>query len=449
MSLQRKLTLYGLTMIAVGSCIGSGIFVTPAQIAQELPQHNLILLIWTLGGLTALCGALTFAELGGMYPRAGGVYVFIKEAYGPLPAFLYGWITLLVINTGALAALGAALTEYVTFFVPLSANAKTGLTIAVIAGLTAINAVGVQVSQALSNLFTGLKLAAILGIIACGVWVFTPSRSSIDLSTPISMAGGGFNAMLLAFVGVFFSYGGWHHASYLAGETIAPQRTVPRAMVLGAAIVTLTYVLVNIAYMLMLPLPQIAASERVAGDALAAVFPFGGQLIAVFIAISIFGTISIYTMSAPRIYYAMARDGIFFNFLAKVHPRFHTPVAAMALQAVWAVLLLLFWKSFVHLITYVTFMDIAFMAMAGAAVFVLRRRKPNAERPYRTWGYPVTPLIYTGISAAFVINTLLFKPGHALAGLALTGLGVAVYRVAKGRRGDREIGRRGDGEMEF
>ncbi len=433
MELQRKISFWGLTMIAVGSCIGSGIFITPAQIAQDLGQQNLVLLVWVLGGLTAWCGALTFAELGSMYPKAGGVYVFIREAFGPLPAFLYGWITLLVINTGALAALGAALTEYVAFFFPLDASGKIILTIIVIIGLTAINAVGVQVSQSLSNLFTALKLAAIAGIILCGIWWYDPARATIHLATPISFSGSSVNALLLAFVGVFFSYGGWHHASYLAGETINPQRTVPRAMILGALIVTVTYVLVNLAYMLFLPLPAIAASERVAGDALASVFPLGGQIVAVFIGLSIFGTISIYTMSAPRIYYAMAKDGLFFPVLAKIHPRFHTPVAAMALQAFWAVLLLLFWKHFVNLITYVTFMDIAFMALGGISVFVLRRKHPDIHRPYRVWGYPVIPLVYIAITGAFVVNTLMFKPAHAIAGLGIMGVGVLVYRWRKPR----------------
>lgn len=418
-------------MIAVGSCIGSGIFITPAQIARDLGQQNLVLLVWVLGGLTAWCGALTFAELGSMYPKAGGVYVFIREAFGPLPAFLYGWITLLVINTGALAALGAALTEYVAFFFPLDASGKIILTVVVIIGLTAVNAVGVQVSQSLSNIFTALKLAAIAGIILCGIWWYDPARATINLATPVFFSGSSVNALLLAFVGVFFSYGGWHHASYLAGETIQPQRTVPRAMILGALIVTLTYVLVNLAYMLFLPLPAIAASDRVAGDALASVFPLGGQIVAVFIGLSIFGTISIYTMSAPRIYYAMAKDGLFFPVLAKIHPRFHTPVAAMALQAFWAVILLLFWKHFVNLITYVTFMDIAFMALGGISVFVLRRKHPDFQRPYRVWGYPFIPLVYIAITGAFVVNTLIFKPAHAVAGLGIMGVGVLVYRLRK------------------
>ena len=431
MELQRKISFWGLTMIAVGSCIGSGIFVTPAQIAESVGQQNLVLLVWILGGLTAWCGALTFAELGAMYPKAGGVYVFIREAYGPLPAFLYGWITLLVINTGALAALGAALAEYIAFFIPLGATGKLMLTAVVIILLTAVNTVGVQVSQTLSNLFTGLKLAAIAGIIFCGFWFYNPEKNALDLSTPIALGGGMVNTILLAFTGVFFSYGGWHHASYLAGETVEPQKTVPRAMIVGALLVTLMYVLVNLAYMLFLPLSAIAASERVAGDALAAVFPFGGQIVAVFIGLSIFGTITIYTMSAPRIYYAMAKDGIFFKGLAKVHPKFHTPVAAMSLQAAWALVLLFFWKQFSNLITYVTFMDIAFMALAGASVFVLRRKQPNLNRPYRVWGYPLIPLIYTAICSAFVINTLFFKPLHAIAGLGIMGVGVLVYRLPK------------------
>lgn len=429
MELQRKLNLPGLTMIAVGACIGSGIFVTPGQVAAQIPQHNLILLVWLLGGLTALCGALTFAELGGMFPKAGGVYVFLKEAYGPFAAFLYGWVTLLVINTGALAALGVGLTEYLGFIFPIAPSAKWLLTAGIILGLTLVNMAGVHVSQSLSNVLTGMKLAAIAGIIAVGLYYAGASHAQpIAWLAPLPSQSGLVNSVLLAFTGVFFSYGGWHHASYLAGETLHPQRTVPRAMMWGALVVTATYLLVNVAYMWLLPLPAMTVSERIAGDALAAVFPAGGQIATWCIAVSIFGTISIYTMSAPRIYYAMAQDGVFFPFLAQVHPRFRTPAWAMGLQALWAVALLLYWKSFAQLITYVTFMDIAFMALAGAAVWVLRRRRPQAERPYQVWGYPIVPVLYIAICAAFVLNTLAFKPENALAGLALAAVGGVVYR---------------------
>lgn len=426
--LDRKLTLYGLTMIAVGSCIGSGIFVTPYEVAAAVPHQGIILLVWILGGLIALTGALTFAELGGMFPTAGGVYVFLREAYGPFAGFLYGWTILLVINTGALAALGIALAEYLSFFYAFSASAKIGIAIGVIAGLTLFNLVGVSASQWLSNVFTGLKLLAIAGLIGLGFWFYDAQQVTFDPFTAHNLPDNILSASLLALVGVLWSFGGWHHASYLAGEAVEPQRTVPRAMVLGALIVTLTYVLVNIGYMLLLPVEAIAQTTRVAGDAAAVVLPAGGQIMTVAIAISIFGTIGIYTMSAPRIYFAMARDKVFFPQLAKVHPRFHTPAAAMLVQAAWAVLLLLFWGTFSDLITYVTFMDIAFMALAGGSIFYFRWKQPDRERVYRCWGYPLVPGIFVLISTAFVLNTLYQRPVQALAGLFMLGLGMAAFR---------------------
>ncbi len=433
--LDRKLTLYGLTMIAIGSCIGSGIFVTPYEVVQAVPHHGFALLVWALGGVIALTGALTFAELGGLFPKAGGVYVFLKEAYGELAGFLYGWIILLVINTGALAALGIALAEYLSYFYPFGYWGKIAVAVVVIAGLTGFNLVGVNASQWLSNVFTGLKLLAIAGIIVVGLLFFEPAKVALDFNlaahTPSNLG----SAMLLALIGVLWSFGGWHHASYLAGEAIDPQRTVPRAMVLGAVIVTITYVLVNLGYMLLLPLDAIANTTRVAGEAVAQVFSFGGKLMAIVIAISIFGTIGIYTMSAPRIYFAMAKDGIFFRQLAEVHPRFHTPAAAMILQAIWAIVLLMAWGTFSGLITYVTFMDIAFMALAGFSVFIFRRKLPHAERPYRTWGYPVVPGIFVLISSAFVVNTLIERPVQAWAGLGLLGAGVGVFYIFKSLRG--------------
>jgi APA family basic amino acid/polyamine antiporter len=427
-NLRRKLTLYGLTMIAVGSCIGSGIFVSPYQIVQAVPHHSLVLWVWGLGGLIALTGALTFAELGAMFPKAGGVYVFLKEAYGDLVGFLYGWAILLVINTGALAALSIAFVEYLRFFFPeMEAGTKMIMAIITILGLTTINAVGVQVSQWLSNLFTGLKLLAILGIIVAGLVFYEPQAVSIEWSMQENMPDHLISSILIALIGVLWSFGGWHHASYLAGEAIEPQRTVPRAMILGALIVTVAYVLINLAYMMLLPLPAIAGTERVAGDAIATILPWGGKLVAIAITISIFGTIAIYTMSAPRIYFAMARDKIFFEGLAFVHPRFRTPVTAMFVQALWAIVLLLFWGTFEKLITYVTFMDLIFMFLAGVSVFVFRKKRPDAERPYRVWGYPIIPGLFVLITFAFVVNTLIQRWENAFWGLLIVGLGVAAY----------------------
>lgn len=428
-NLQKKLSLTGLTMIAVGSCIGSGIFVTPAQIANTVPNAGLILAVWLLGGVIALTGALTFSELGGMFTKSGGVYVYLREAYGDRVGFLYGWVILLVINTGALAGLCVAFAEYMKIFVPgMSENGKIGIAAVTMLALTGFNILGVSVSQGLAKVFTGLKLIAIAGIIAAGFAFYDPVKVPIDFSlasnTPEHLA----TAMLTALVGVLFSVGGWHHASYVAGEAIDAPRTVPRAMFMGVLIVMATYLLVNIAYMMLLPLDVIARTPKVAADAIGTLAPWGAQAVAVAIALSIFGTISIYTMSAPRIYFAMAEDGIFFKQLAYVHPRWRTPVVAMLVQVVWAMAVLLFFNGlFDQIITFVTFMDIAFMGLAGAAIFILRKKRPQAERPIRTWGYPVVPAVFVLISAAFAVNVLLERPEQALPGLALLSVGLGVF----------------------
>ena len=425
--LQRRLTLFGLTLIAVGSCIGAGIFITPFEIARAVPHGGYILIAWTLGGGIALTGALTFAELGGMFPKAGGVYVFLREAYGPLAGFLYGWATLLIINTGSLAALGITFAEYFTFFVPLSQVGKVLLAAAVILGLTLWNIRGVATSQTLSNIFTGLKLAAILGIVWVAFMFYSPGRGTQTFGLAQEVPANLPTALLTALIGVLWAFGGWHHASYLAGEAIHPQRTVPRAMFLGALIVTVTYLLVNLSYLLLLTPEQVAASPTVAGDAVGTVVAGGGRWVAAAIGISVFGTMVIYTMSAPRIYFAMARDGVFFPEMAALHKQYRTPAIAMLIQACWAIILLLFWGTVQRLFTYVTLVDIAFMALAGAAVFRFRRRRPDLERPYRVWGYPVIPAIFVFVSAAFVLNTVVFRPVEAVAGVIVLVVGVALY----------------------
>ncbi len=431
--LQKRLTLYGLTMIAVGSCIGSGIFATPGQIVSAVPNATLVLAVWALGGIIALTGALTFSELGGMFPKSGGVYVYLKEAYGELAGFLYGWVILLVINTGALAGLCAAFADYMRIFAPqMSEGEKTGLAAVTMIALTGVNMLGVNVSQRLSNFFTGLKLLAIAGIIVAGFLYFDAEKVPVDFTLNHNLSTNLTAALLTGLIGVLFSVGGWHHASYVAGEAIDAPRTVPRAMFLGVLIVTGMYLLVNVAYMLLLPLDAIASTRTVAGDAVATLAPWGGKAVAVAIALSIFGTISIYTMSAPRIYYAMAEDGIFFKQLAWVHPRWRTPVVAMVVQVAWALAVLLFFQGlFDKIITFVTFMDIAFMGLAGAGIFVLRKKLANAHRPIRAWGYPVVPAVFVLISAAFAFNTLLERPAQAVPGLVLLFLGVAVFYFLK------------------
>ena len=255
--LDKKLTLYGLTMIAVGSCIGSGIFISPATIVQAVPNHTLVLAVWLLGGLIALTGALTFSELAAMFPKAGGVYVFLKEAYGDWAGFFYGWAILLVINTGALAALGMAFAEYLGFFHEFSQAGKVSIAMLTIFVLTVINMFGISTSQIFANIFTGLKLFAIGTIILVGFLFYDAEKVNLDFSmatAPDNLL----SAVLVGLIGVLWSVGGWHHASYLAAETLDAKRTVPRAMVLGVSIVMVTYLLVNVAYMLLLPLDTIA-----------------------------------------------------------------------------------------------------------------------------------------------------------------------------------------------
>ena len=428
--LRRQLNFTGLTLIAIGSCIGVGIFAAPTEVIRQLPHAGWVVLVWILGGGYALCGALTVAELGGSFPKAGGVYIYLREAYGPFVAFLYGWVTLLVINTGALAALALIFVNYIQAFLPpLTAAAQLIVAAAVIGLLTAVNAIGVGLGDRLNRLLTLTKLVALIGIITAGLLYAaadapgTTSTWALDTHVPESFL----SALLLGLVGVLFSFGGWHHASYLAGETHHPQRTVPRAMIVGATVVTLIYVCTNVAYLRLLPITQLQQTDAVARDALLVLLPWGDKLAGAIVAASILGTLLIYTMSAPRIYYAMARDGVFFRRLGRLHPRYRTPVYAMALQAGWAVVLLYGWGTFGNLIEYVTFMDISFMAAAGAAVFYFRRQRPTLPRPYKVWGYPVVPATFVGISVAFLLNTLIERPFQAGAGLLLVGVGTLAY----------------------
>ncbi len=429
--LRRSLSLFDLTLIAIGSSIGSGIFLTPALIAHSLDAPLWILGVWLIGGVMALSGALTFAELGAMLPRAGGVYAFLTEAYGGTVGFLYGWAYFLVVNTGGIGALAIAFSTYFGYFVPLNASGTLAVAISGIVLVTIINVLGVKAGGVFSDIFTILKLAGIAVLIIAGFgW---GSSATTDLFASLTVGGDGLaSALTLAAVSVLWSYGGWHHATFTAAEAREPHRTVPRALILGAAVVTGVYLVTNVAYLFLLTPAEMASSPRVAADALARVMgPVGGSIIALTIFISTFGTTGIYTLTAPRIYYAMAADGVFFRQVAYVHPRFRTPIYAILLQSVWAIILLLFWGTYEKLISYVVFTDWIFFALAAGAVFVLRRNRPDAERPYRTLGYPFTPALFILLAALFVLYTLFEKPLESGAGLVFLALGIPVYRAWK------------------
>ncbi|MGB3862770.1 MAG: amino acid permease, partial [Candidatus Aminicenantaceae bacterium] len=284
-----------------------------------------------------------------------------------------------------------------------------------------------------ANVFTGLKLLGVAAVIVIGI-LWGKARADLFHAETTASTGSLVAAFGLALIGVLWSYGGWQHATFVAGEARDARRTIPRAMIIGALVVAVVYLLTNVAYLFMLPVDAIAASNSLAADAISTLLPFGGILIALLIAISTFGTLGIYTLSAPRIYYAMSRDGLFFKKLAWVHPRFRTPVYAILVQSAWAVVLLLFWGTFEDLITYVVFTDWIFFGLTAAGIFIFRRKLKDHPRPYKTLGYPVVPLIFITITFLFVLNSLIEKPLHAWAGLVLMILALPVFFTFKKRQ---------------
>ena len=431
--LKRSLTLFDMTMIAIGGTIGSGIFLTPSIIAQHVPSPWMILAVWVAGGAITLAGALTFSEAAALLPEAGGVYVFLSRAYGDLVGFLFGWAYFVVVNAGGLGALSLAFATYLGYFVPIGAAGTKAVAIVGLLALTAINVLGVKAGAIFSDIFTILKLVGIAGLVVVGLTL--GSAATTDYSAPLWGTGAfAWGPLALAMVGVLWSYGGWQHATFASAEVKNPRRTLPLAMTVGAAAVTFLYLATNVAYLFLLTPDAMAASPRVAADAVSSVLGrWGGGLISLAIVISTFGVVGIYTLTAPRIYYAMAADGLFFRRVAEVHPRFHTPAFAIVTQSAWAVVLILFWGTFENLISYVVFTDWIFFALGGFSVIVLRRTMPDAPRPYRVPGYPWVPLFFVGTSVWFVLTTLVQKPEQAWAGLLFLGMGVPVYYYWKRR----------------
>jgi basic amino acid/polyamine antiporter, APA family len=421
----KRLTWFDLVLIGVGGAIGSGIFRAPSEVAAALPSPAWILAAWMLGGVMTLAGSLTFAELGAEMPRAGGQYVWLTEAYGRLVGFLYGWAYFVVVVTGALAALAIVFAEYVGFFVPLGMTGTKVVAVSALVVLAGVNILGVRIAASLGGALTLVKLGALAAIAFVGAWKGTgPSWQSHPHL-------GGLGAAL---IGVLWSYGGWQHASFAASEAKNARRDVPRAMIVATAIVTLTYMLANMAYLRLLPLDAIIASPHVASDAVeAAIGRAGGAMVAVAIAASAFGTASIFTLTTPRVYWAMAESGLFFRSVAELHPRWRTPVRGILLQTSWAVVLVLAWGTFESLVAYVLFVDWILFGLTGAAVFVLRRRRrgpprvASGESGYRVPLYPLVPLVFVGTSAWFVASTLHDQPTQAIAGMGLLALGLPVF----------------------
>jgi APA family basic amino acid/polyamine antiporter len=427
--LPRKLGLMDAALLLVGAVIGSGIFVVPSLIAQRIAEPGLVLAIWLFTGLLVLCGALTLAELGAMLPQSGGLYVYIREAYGPFWAFLYGWTNLLVVIAAPIAALTAAFLMYLQYFVPLPQWQEKALGIGLILVLAAVNCRGAVWGARVQNLFAFLKIGGIALLVGLAVIVHPEAASARNFFPlwPGSYRPGLGAAVGVAMISTLFAYDGWHFVGFTAGEIRNPQRNLPLGIVLGVFIVIGVYLSANLAYIYILGQSAIAASSRVATDAMVAmVGPVGGTVITLAILCSTFGAIAANVLAGPRIFFALARDNPFFRWASEIHPRFLTPAHAIWIMSLWAALLTLT-GGYEHLITMAMFAGWILFAMAVASVIVLRSRHPDWHRPYRLPGYPWTALVFVFVSAAFVINTLVESPGSSLLGLAFVLAGIPVY----------------------
>ena len=421
-------------MINVGSMIGSGIFLVPATIALFLPSSPLILFVWVIGGIVSLFGALSIAELGALYPKAGGQFVYLREAYGPLWGFLYGWTAFTVIMCGAISAVAVGFATYLTSFLPLSDAGIKIVAIASIMILTVINCFGVKLGAVIQNGLTLLKMLLLGIFIFMGFFVKGAVATGVQSQTlPLAGIAGPFG---LALVAVLWSYDGWIEITYVAGEVKNPQKYIPRSLILSTLIVILIYILINLTYITVLPIGTISRSTLVAADAATVIFGQGGAQIAAFcVIVALLGTNNGFVLTGARIYYAMAADKIFFRSLAKIHPTYRTPVASLVAQGMWASLLVLT-GTFSQLFTYVIFASWIFYAMAAGAVMVLRRRSPRTERPYKVWGYPATPVIFILFSMYLVIDTVIEDPRDALIGLAIILAGIPGYMYWRRRSAD-------------
>ncbi|MCC7010340.1 MAG: amino acid permease [Acidobacteria bacterium] len=426
--LPRKLSFFDGAALLVGSVIGSGIFVVPSLIAQRVPEPGMVIAIWVFSGLLVLCGALTLAELGTMLPHSGGLYVYMREAYGPFWAYLYGWTIMLVAIPSSVAALTSAFLLYLKLFIPLTLWAEKVLGLVLLVALGFINTRGVKQGAGVQNLFTILKVSGLVLLIGLAIVTGQGSAANLQPLFPPAVSIGLLSAVGLAMVSTLFAYDGWQFVSFVAGEIRDPQRNVPRSIVLGVLIVIAVYVSANLAYYFVLGPARIAGSQRVAADAMSAmVGPAGATIITLAIVCSTFGAISANVLAGPRVFYAMARDGVFFPALADVHPRFQTPANAIWALSIWAGVLTLT-GGYEHLITMSGFANWIFFTMVVLSVIVLRRRHPEWERPYRVVGYPFTVIVFVLVSSVFVLNTLVEAPASSLMGLGLLLVGIPFYR---------------------
>ncbi len=436
--LPRRLGLWSAVAVAVGSTIGSGIFGVPGGIAAQVGTLGSMIVAWTIGAVVAVFGALTVAELSAMYPRSGGIYVYLREAYGPVPAFLFGWTNLLIIRPTALGAISIIFARYLGQFVPMSEVQVRVVAAAAIAILAAANIRSVTWGAAVENATTAAKVLALAGL---SVVVFAFARGAHGaLAEPISftpLSWGGFGVALIA---ILWAYDGWADLTFMAGEVREPGRNLPRALLGGTVIVMAVYLLANLAYVRVLPMGTMAHSTAVAADTAGRLFgDLGRSVVAATVMISCFGTLNASTMTGPRILFAMADDGLFFRPIAAVHPRWRTPWASIALCAMLGI-------AYVSIQTFEQLADAfilgiwPFYALGVGAVFILRRSRPDAPRPYHTWGYPVVPLVFLVASVALLTNALVQQTLSTGVGFAIILAGIPVFYAWRALGGGRPAG---------
>lgn len=434
--LQRVLGFRDLILLVIGSVIGSGIFIVPATVLRQTGEHvGPALLVWLVAGILSLLGALTYAELGAMNPKAGGLYVFVRDAFGPLPAFLYGWTMFFAISSGAVATLAVAASGYLTQLVPLGTMGRRVASVLMIVIIAAVNARGTRHGAEVVNWATAIKVGAILVMSAVLLSVGAPGEPAWERIWPEAFSLSLLSGAGVAMIGVLWAYEGWQYVTFSAGEAVDPQRTFPRALIAGTLALVGIYLLANVAYIAAMGPRAAAASEAVAADAVRLVVgPVAGKFIAAAIIISMFSAANSITLTSPRVYFAMARDGLFFRQLAEIHPRFGTPAIAVMASSAWAALLALS-GTFEQLLTYVVFAGWIFYGLGAWSVFVYRRRQPDLPRPFRVPGYPWTPILFILSAVAIVVNTMFAQPVQGLLGLGVVFLGAPAYLIWRKRGG--------------
>jgi len=434
--LKRELGLFDAVMINAGTMIASAIFIVPATVAAAVHGTALMTLVWVIGGIVSLLGALSIAELAAAYPEAGGQYAYLREAYGTVWAFLYGWANFAVINTASIAAIAVGFARYIGFFTPLSEAAIRVIAVLSIVGLTLLNCRGVRLGATTQNVLTTLKIGALVALIVTSFVLPGGAASHFHPLRPSGTIGQWIGPFGVAMVGVLWAYDGWIETTYVGSEIMDPGKNLPRSIILSTLIVVALYVLASVAYVYVLSPAGVAGSALVASDAAKITMGgIGATFVVVAILISTLGANNGIILTAARIPYAMARGGMFFRSQGIVHPRYATPAVALLTQGVIASALTAF-GTYDQLFTYVVFAQFVFYALSAGAVIRLRRTAPQLARPYRTWGYPVTPIVFIAFAVWLVYNTIVETPKDSAigAGLILVGLpGYYYWRRAGGR----------------